>query len=202
MKLILSRKGFDSGYGKMPSPILPDVRLVPLPIPSPSDRFTLADINVPDLDLDQLLRDLSQGAHTLQTNVHLDPDLDRSVDSRLPGWRPALGQTGSAQSHLRDNEIGAGDLFLFFGWFREIENYVGTWRYVRNAPHLHVMFGWIEVADVLPVECHFAVLGPAQCGRAVCESPAFPVQDLSLATQPDDGRVARGTVALFASFDR
>ena len=52
------------------------------------------------------------------------------------------------------------------------------------------------------LERHFAVPGPAQCGRAVRESPAFPVQDFSLATQPDDGRVARGTVALFASFDR
>lgn len=52
------------------------------------------------------------------------------------------------------------------------------------------------------LERHFAVPGPARCGGAVGESPAFPVQDLSLATPPDDGRVARGTVALFASFDR
>ena len=151
MKLILSRKGFDSGYGKIPSPILPDGRLVPLPIPSKSDRFTLADINVPDLDLDQLLRDLSQGVHTPRTKVHLDPDLDRSLASRLPGWRPAFGQTGSAQGHLRDKDIGAGDLFLFFGWFREVENHAGFWRYVKNAPHLHVMFGWIEVAHVLSI---------------------------------------------------
>lgn len=151
MKLILSRKGFDSGYGKMPSPILPDGRLVPLPIPSSSDRFTLADINVPDLDLDKLLGDLSRGAHTSRTNVHLDPDLDRSLASRLPGWLPALGQTGAAQGHMRDKAIGTGDLFLFFGWFREVENYAGSWRYIRSAPHLHVIFGWIEVAHVLPI---------------------------------------------------
>lgn len=55
MKLILSRKGFDSGYGGMPSPILPDGRLVPLPIPISHDRYTLADINIPDLDIGQLL---------------------------------------------------------------------------------------------------------------------------------------------------
>src|SRR5947207_4995331 len=131
MKLILSRKGFDSGYGRMPSPILPDGRLVSLPIPSKSDRFTLADINVSNLDLDQLLSDLSQGAHSPRTIIHLDPDLDRAAVSRLPGWRPALGQSGAAQSHLRDKEIGVGDLFLFFGWFRQVENHAGAWRYVR-----------------------------------------------------------------------
>jgi hypothetical protein len=41
--------------------------------------------------------------------------------------------------------------FSFFGWFPEAECKAGKWRYVRGAPHLHVLFGWIEVADVLPV---------------------------------------------------
>jgi len=34
MKLILSRKGFDSTYGGYPSPILPDGTLLSLPIPN------------------------------------------------------------------------------------------------------------------------------------------------------------------------
>jgi len=33
MKIILSRKGFDSSYGGYPSPILPDKTLLSLPIP-------------------------------------------------------------------------------------------------------------------------------------------------------------------------
>jgi len=37
MKVILSRKGFDSKNGGMPSPILPDGTLLSLPIPSPLD---------------------------------------------------------------------------------------------------------------------------------------------------------------------
>ena len=40
MKVILSRKGFDSQYGKMPSPILPDGTLLSLPIPSKIDLET------------------------------------------------------------------------------------------------------------------------------------------------------------------
>lgn len=34
MKIILSRKGFDSSYGGYPSPILPDGSLLSIPIPS------------------------------------------------------------------------------------------------------------------------------------------------------------------------
>jgi hypothetical protein len=157
MKLILSRKGFDSGYGGMPSPILPDGRMLSLPIPSYGDGFTLADLNVPNLDSAQLIADLSQGKHSLQTPVHLDPDLDRPLDKRLAQWRPSLGQTGNAQSHLRDIGVGRGDVFLFFGWFRQCELSAGKWRYVRGAPNLHVMFGWLEIAEVL------ALKGREQC---------------------------------------
>ena len=38
MKVILSRKGFDSANGGIPSPILPDGTLLSLPIPSELDR--------------------------------------------------------------------------------------------------------------------------------------------------------------------
>lgn len=151
MKLILSRKGFDSVYGGMPSPILPDGTLVPLPIPTQHDLNTLADINLPDVDVPGLLADLSNGRHRLETRVHLDPDLARAPRARLPGWRPALGQTGNAQSHLRAMGVGVGDIFLFFGWFREVEHNAGAWRYSKLAPDLHVIFGWIEVGEVLPI---------------------------------------------------
>lgn len=151
MKLVLSRKGFDSGYGGMPSPILPDGRLISLPIPNSTDQFTLADINMPNIDVGQLLGDLSKGNHSLATRIHLDPDLDRAYASRLPGWRPSLGQSGNAQSHLRDMHVGPGDVFIFFGWFRQTEYKSGAWRYVRSAPNIHVMFGWLEIDVVLSV---------------------------------------------------
>ena len=50
-------------------------------------------------------------------------------------------------------------------------------------------------------ECDFAVFSPAQSCGAMGECPAFPMQDGPLATQPNDGRVARGTVSLLAYFD-
>lgn len=151
MKIILSRKGFDSQYGGMASPILPDGRLVPLPIPSKHDHHTFAALDSGNLDLDQILSDLSKGKHELKSHVHLDPDLNRARANRLPNWRPAFGQTGSAQGHLAANLIGAGDVFLFFGWFRQVDRINGRWAYIKNSPDLHVLFGWLEVDEVMHI---------------------------------------------------
>ncbi len=152
MKLVLSRKGFDSSYGGIPSPILPDGTLIPLPIPSKHDDQTFSDIEDSYyVHIDELITDLSKGRYTSKTRVHIDPDLCRSQNATPKDWRPSLGQTGNAQSHLRDMNIGKGDVFLFFGWFRKVDLDNGRWSYVKESPDLHVIFGWIEVADVLSV---------------------------------------------------
>ena len=44
MKLILSRKGFDSSFADMPSPILPDGTLLSIPIPS-DDKISYEELN-------------------------------------------------------------------------------------------------------------------------------------------------------------
>ena len=150
-RIVLSRKGFDATYGGMPSPILPDGRLVPLPIPSSTDAATMKDLPcASDIDPAGLLVDLSGGIHSGSTRVHLDPDL-RCSARRTKDWRPAFGQTGAAQSHLATQQVGVGDVFLFFGWFRQVDRYEGRWRFVPRAPHLHVFFGWLEVGDVAPI---------------------------------------------------
>ena len=149
MKIIFSRKGFDSGYGKIPSPILEDGTLLSLPIPSAEDSDTMASLNPHGFDLNGLLHDLSRGEHSINTRIHHDPELLNHRD--LQNWRPVLGQTGAAHGHLAKQGVGCGDVFLFFGWFRKVERVGGRWRYVRTAPHLHVLFGWLEVHEVLPV---------------------------------------------------
>ena len=148
MKVVISRKGFDSSAGWMPSPILEDGRLVPLPIPSKSDNVRMDEVDVAVDDLDGMLRDLSGRKHPLtgSTRVHLDPLLVPPPHAEA-GWRPSLGQTGSAASHLEKQGVGRGDLFLFFGWFRRVEQTVSGWAWLRGAPDIHVLFGWLEVDD-------------------------------------------------------
>ncbi|MHB8425798.1 MAG: Nmad3 family putative nucleotide modification protein [Gammaproteobacteria bacterium] len=152
MKLILSRKGFDSQNGGMASPILPDGRLLPLPIPRARGKKTMADVPYLTADGPAILADLSRGKCDLKTRIHLDPDLERADGGHLPGWRPAFGQTRAAQGHLHNKGVGQGDVFLFFGWFKQIEQHAGKWRYVPHVPDLHVLFGWIEVGKVVLIQ--------------------------------------------------
>ena len=151
MKVIISRKGFDCSAGKMASPILPDGRIISLPIPTSHDKTTWADIEVSNgLDLAELvshLRGQKADAENLNT-IHMDPDLNRRKSSRLEGWRPALGQVNGSQTHLENHEIQVGDVFLFFGWFREVELIGGRWCYKKHAPNIHLLFGWLEIGSI------------------------------------------------------
>jgi hypothetical protein len=149
MKLILSRKGFDSSAGGVPSPIFPNGRMVSLPIPDKSSAVIYGDISYEGGSLGNLVVDLTSGRVPPHYHAHIDPDIVAGSLPRLPDWHPIFGQTGQAQSHLRNNHVGPGDLFLFFGLFRRIETLNGSYTWVRDARPCHVIWGWLQVAEVL-----------------------------------------------------
>ena len=151
MKIILSRKGFDSSTGGVASPILPDGTMLSLPIPYPAARHRLGDITRHGLALGPLVSALTRGRLGPDTAVHLDPDLVDADRPRHPEWRGAFGQLGAAQSHLAAEGVAPGDLFLFFGWFRATERVGAGWRYQRDAPDVHALFGWLQVGEILRV---------------------------------------------------
>ncbi|MCZ4280852.1 hypothetical protein O4H49_08700 [Kiloniella laminariae] len=145
MRIILSRKGFDSQYGGGPSPILPDGRICSLPIPHTEGPFCYQDLESPLGNLGQLLKQLSPKAAKPDDRVHLDPDLFPESLPRRANWRPCFGQHGAAQQHLAKQGVQAGDLFLFFGWFRSVD---AEFRPLPNSPDLHVIFGWLQVGQL------------------------------------------------------
>ncbi|MFQ6539430.1 MULTISPECIES: hypothetical protein [Aphanothece] len=127
MKLILSRKGSDSSYGKRPSPIGSDGSMISIPIPEDGFKHGITYNSI---------RGLPQ---VLSGPAHLDPDLRKQARSRKPGWKPAFGQCDAALTHLLNQGVGKGDLFVFYGWF--------------NGPGLpakgsHVIWGWLQVGDI------------------------------------------------------
>ena len=151
-KLILSRKGFDSTAGGCPSPVFPDGRFLALPIPDEESPICYWDLTFDGLNLGELVGDLTgEPARSLQ-GAHLDPDIIPDLRSRLPGWRPSLGQAGQAQAHLRNEGVGEGDLFLFFGLFREVEQVAGQWQFRQDSNPFHALWGWLQVEAVRPVE--------------------------------------------------
>ncbi len=153
LKIILSRKAFDSSpaNGRKPSPLLPDGKLVSLPIPE-GNANPLApryqDLHAGGHNLGRLVEDLTNGRVTGRDHAHLDPDLDADYLPRRPaGWRPDFGQVAAAESHLRRQGVSAGDIFLFFGWFREVARRNGRYQYVPGRPDLHVLFGWLQIGQ-------------------------------------------------------
>lgn len=157
MKIILSRKGFDSATGKVASPILPNGELCSLPIPT-NEQHSLAiryaDVMAGDVPLGRLVSDLTRGKIAHEHQAHLDPDLRHSSFAREPGWKPIFGQDAAAESHLQRQGVAEGDIFLFFGWFRQTELVDGRYRYVPNAPDCHYIFGWLQIERHIPVANH------------------------------------------------
>jgi hypothetical protein len=153
MRIIFSRKGFDSSFGGKPSPILPDGRMVSLPIPAKKKSSTrYEDIRWQEYDLGTLVSDLTGGRIQASHLAHLDPDINRESIPRHSEWLPIFGQRGAAQGHLQKNHVQAGDIFLFFGLFRNVIETAGKFAWDTRAPKRHVLWGWLQIDEVLKVD--------------------------------------------------
>jgi hypothetical protein len=160
MKIIFSRKGIDSSFGNYASPIMPSGQLCWLPIPEDNKNKlglpTYRDIRFEDTNLGTIIEDLSSRRITADKTVHLDPDIFKKHRDRKPNWRPVFGQTSAAESHLRNKGVSVGDVFLFFGWFKQCENVNGKLKYKKSAPDLHVLYGWLQIAEIIKIYEYYA----------------------------------------------
>jgi len=152
MKVIISRKGFDSVNGRCPSPIFPDGTMFSLPIPSPRGSRCFGDVNYGQHNLGKVVESLTNGQYSSASLTHFDPDLSSIGLPRQPDWRPSLGQVGAALTHLHNQSVEVGDLFLFFGWFKDAEvDENGRYQYVSGGMDRHVIFGWLQIGEILDV---------------------------------------------------
>lgn len=106
MRFILSRKGFDSSSGGRPSPIL-NGRPVSLPIP----RGDFSTTTYEHVGLGDLVETVTKGKITRSDLCHDDP-----MFAQGHCW---FGQIGGEQTHLLKNGVTVGDVFLFFGLFKD-----------------------------------------------------------------------------------
>ena len=156
MKIILSRKGFDSSNGGIVSPIMEDGTLISFPIPSDDpDRFE--DLVYLDHSYAKILQDLNYKENPQRPNCHVDPVL--TIDRRkveIEGWRPIFGQTSSSASYLMNNvKIEKGDLFLFFGNYHKVRYSNGKYQYIKHTGDfysdndLQVIWGYLQVGHIV-----------------------------------------------------
>lgn len=150
MKIIFSRKGFDSSFGGVPSPIFENGQMMSLPIPGGRAPHRFQDLQTPVDNMGPLVSDLTKQPIYARAAVHLDPDLDSTSLPRKEGWRASLGQVRAAQTHLEGQGVGKGDLFLFFGWFREVEKINERYQYQKKSVGQHTLFGYLQIGEMLP----------------------------------------------------
>ena len=158
-KIILSRKGFDSGYGGMASAFVEGGEMVSFPIPNNPAIGEGEDTDVVDYDNLSVPVDCdnpSGGKMSLRDRIrmlksekfaskfgycHHDPDLRRGI----------FGQSGIAQAHLC-RHVGEGDLFLFFGWFRQAAWDGDSLRFLDSGRDVQALFGFLQIGEggILP----------------------------------------------------
>ncbi len=159
MKVILSRKGFDSGTGGYASPIMPDGTLLSLPIPDSFSAVKYTDINyngssyhtiMSSLKGDYLKKGGKKSVLTPNCTCHFDPDLMRNALPREEGWRGLFGQIDRVQSHLVNQGIEEGDLFLFFGWFRKTIVRNGELKFdPKDRFGRHIIYGYLQIDQII-----------------------------------------------------
>jgi hypothetical protein len=149
VKVILSRKGFDTASGGCPSPIFPDGTMMALPIPDENSTVRYRDLTWNGRNLAALVSRMSAGKIPADHGAHLDPDIRTDALPRAPGWRPIFGQHGAARGHIQKQGVGEGDIFLFFGLFRDVRE---DDTFVPASRGRHIIWGWMQVGEILPVD--------------------------------------------------
>ncbi|MBZ9685273.1 hypothetical protein G9F72_002775 [Clostridium estertheticum] len=154
MKIILSRKGFDSKAGGIASPIMPDGFLLSMPIPS-IDGVAYSNLQYNDVNYSKILEDL--GHKGCKGNCHVDPDIRPDIRSNvIREWKSAFGQTDTAQGYLHSAGVEKDYLFLFFGWFRRVELKDGKFKYVSKSVKdfylgnaMQIVFAYLQIGEII-----------------------------------------------------
>ncbi|WP_349407404.1 hypothetical protein [Pseudalkalibacillus sp. SCS-8] len=166
MKVIISRKGFDSSSSGYPSPILEDGTLLSLPIPDPDSLVSYHHLTSREKNYFDYMKSINNTIK-LKNNwkeldetitCHLDPDLDANTLKREKGWKGVFGQSGAAQRHLENQGVEEGDLFLFFGWFR---NTIVKGDRILFDPQdkkgRHIIYGYLQIGEIHKVDSAFNI---------------------------------------------
>ena len=144
----LSRKGFDSKFGGVASPII-DNKLYSMPIPSDETKIfdpkyspKYKELKFGNLSGSEIFEKLQKTPHhpkklpgnekrneiTPETRCHNDPDLNNGI----------YGAAGPASLQLK--KFNEGDLLLFFGWFFDKDG---------EKRDIHHLFGWLQADYII-----------------------------------------------------
>jgi len=131
--LVISRKGFDSTAGGRASPIFANGDIFSIPITQKKQsQFRYRELQFNDMSGREILNFIGAKSISDDDFYHNDP--------LLSGKKGIFGQAGGSQGELENFGVGRGDLFLFFGWFKQ---------YHQRGPDVHHLFGWLQIEKII-----------------------------------------------------
>lgn len=168
MKVILSRKGFDSTSGGHPSPVFPDGTMLSIPIPEGNydGGVPYSELQLPSgiecNNYYELMKQIYRNGKICingkyvpfdeKTLCHLDPDLvyttKKNREKSKDNWRGKFGQMDNWEIHLQKQGVECDSLFLFFGLFRDVEYDKNLEKYVFVRRPFHAIWGYMRVGKV------------------------------------------------------
>lgn len=165
MRVILSRKGLDSGNCTVSNLVVEDengqTKIIMIPIPyNPNSKFkpdkdTYDNIKYSDNEkINNAIKNYLEKDADIKKNhpCHADPNLSFTFHNDISKtnkakFRGAIGQNGAAQGHLKKNKIKENDIFIFFGrfTFAKMENR----ELVLKGKDKHLMFGYLQIGEII-----------------------------------------------------
>ena len=175
MKIVLSKKGFDSTYGVEPNPVFDKEgrEFISMPIPAvnacdeikysaieyecKNHRYNLGELVIKlkgkkVIKTGPLKKDIKKIPLEADSVCHFDPQLVRSKkDETNENWKPLFGQSGTAQDKLADLKTLKEDknedvLFLFFGHFKLIDSKP------KKIKTFTAIYGWLQVEECIDLK--------------------------------------------------
>ena len=132
---------------------MPDGTLLSMPIPT-EDNVSYSDIAWNGISYADILKQINPKDE--YTTCHLDPDIRDNRIHPIDGWKPAFGQISAAQGLLSNAGVQVGDLFLFFGWFRQVEETIQGYRFASKSNEdfykghdLQIIYGYMEIGEII-----------------------------------------------------
>ena len=165
MRIVLSRKGFDSAAGGAPSPVLKG-KMLSLPIPEKAGKGDAPDdlgkAQWQKYDKLNLPSEVKKYCRKQSVYCHLDPDIREDFYNKKPqDWRPAFGQCGAAGGHLihrlnlqrETNDFADMEpvLFLFFGLFRDYTHRCGDYKKNFDGEEFHAIWGYMVARSYIVI---------------------------------------------------
>ncbi len=153
MKIILSRKGIDSSFGKVSNLIVNDTDFLMFPIPDSQDNATYQDIKAYNTIWNKLYKNQNYyNELSPDKTCHLDPNIQNFLNEQP--FLGSLGQVDGAQTQLKNQGIDKdiiddGIIFIFFGLFSKADEDDTAFEISSYFKKRHVIFGFLEVGDII-----------------------------------------------------